>query len=270
MSNGSASIWVLALTVVAIVYAIVALPQLRRGRWTRGRIMLWYGGMALVALAVTGPIADRGHDDFWAHMLTHLLLGMAAPVLLTLSAPVTLLLRALPVRGARRVVRVLGARPVRLATHLATAAVLNIAGMWLLYTTTLYRLMVDSPLIGTAVQIHILLTGYLFTAAAIGIDPMPHRPNWTVRASILIAAFAGHSILARSLYAHPPEGVSQVQAEPGSRIMYYGGDLIEVGVIAVFCWQWYRATRPRPLPGAFATRRAGAIPITPGATGPNP
>lgn len=243
------SVWLLALTVVAVAYAAVAIPLRHRGRWPWRRVTLWYTGMAAAGIAVVGPLANRSHDDFPAHMLGHLLLGMAAPVLLVSSAPVTMLLRALPVVDARRVVRFLATRPVRFATHIATAAVLNTGGIWLIYTTVLYRWMHESVWLGALVQIHTLLAGYLLTAAAIGIDPAPHRPSWRFRAAILVAAFAGHAILARYLYSYPPQGVPLGEAETGSQLMYYGGDLVEIIVFVMFCWQWYCSTRPRT--GAF-------------------
>ena len=64
-----------------------------------------------------------------------------------------------------------------------------------------------------------------------------------VRAVVLIVFLASHAILAKFLYAHPPV----IGAETGAQLMYYGGDLIDLVVIAVFCQQWYVATAgPEP------------------------
>ena len=65
------------------------------------------------------------------------------------------------------------------------------------------------------------------------------------RAIVLVCSLAGHSILSKYLYAHPPIGVSSADAETGAMLMYYGGDLIDLGLILIFCYQWYKATRPR-------------------------
>jgi hypothetical protein len=55
----------------------------RRGdRWPARRTMSWCAGLLAAAIAETGA----GHDDFTAHMTGHLLLGMAAQVLV-LAAP---------------------------------------------------------------------------------------------------------------------------------------------------------------------------------------
>jgi putative membrane protein len=89
---------------------------------------------------------------------------------------------------------------------------------------------------------------------------------------------AAHGILAKYLYGHPPAGVPAGAGRAGAELMYYGGDLIDLALIVVFCWQWYRATdpgrrsatvvprigtvrrlrRPWRLPGEFRTADGGA------------
>jgi putative membrane protein len=39
--------------------------------------------------------------------------------------------------------------------------------------------------------------------------------------------------------------VSPAAAAPGAEVMYYGGDVIDLVVITIFCRQWYAATDPR-------------------------
>jgi putative membrane protein len=244
MSHGGAA-WswplVAALLAAAAAYAIAAVAVRRRGGWWPvTRAACWYAGTTAALAALAGPVAEAAMHDFTAHMAGHLLLGMAAPVLLVLGAPVTLALRALPVGRARAVSRLLARRPVRLLTHPVTAAVLDAGGLWVLYTTGLHRAMGEHASVYLVVQCHILAAGYLFTAAVIGVDPDPRRPGRGVRAAVLVAFLAAHGILAKHLYARPPAGM------PGhaAQLMYYGGDLIHLVVIVVFCAQWYAATDP--------------------------
>jgi putative membrane protein len=183
-------------------------------------------------------VAEAAHHDFTAHMAGHLVLGMAVPVLLVLGAPVTLTLRALPVGPARAVSRLLSRRPVRFVTHPVTAAVLDAGGLWMLYATDLV------PPMHPVVQFHILAAGYLFTAAVIGVDPAPRRPGRPVRAAVLVAFLAAHAILAKHVYGHPPAGVPAGAAQAGAELMYYGGDLIHLVVMVIFCREWYAATDP--------------------------
>ncbi len=234
---------------VAGVYVAGVVAVRRRGRyWPGWRTLAWCAGVATAAAALTGPVAAGAHHDFGAHMLGHLLLGMAAPLLLVLGAPITLALRALPVRAARTVSRFFANRLVRGLTHPVTAATLDAGGLWLLYTTGLYAAMGAHPWLHLVVHAHILFAGYLFTASVVGEDPAPHRPGRPVRAGVLVAFLAAHAVLAKHVYAHPPAGVPAAAAEPAAQLMYYGGDVIHLALIAIFCAQWYRATAPARTP----------------------
>lgn len=178
-------------------------------------------------------------------MVTHLLMGMIGPLLLVLAAPVTVALRALPVRAARVLSRLLRGPWVRLVTHPVVAGLLNGGGLWLLYTTELFGLMHASVLAHALFHLHIFLAAYAFTYSLIGIDPDPHRASWRLRAAVLIVFIAAHQILAKRLYAYPPEDVDPADAELGAQIMFYGGDLVDVTLIVLLFHRWYVSTRPR-------------------------
>lgn len=237
----------------AALYAIGLWASRRRSPWPVRRALCWFAGLASAAIAL-GPIARVAHESFTAHMVGHLLLGMLAPLLLVLGAPVTLALLALAVEDARALSRLLRSRAVRWLTHPLTAAVLNAGGLWLLYGTGtfgagsaeggLFALMHRSALVHAVVHLHILLAGYLFTASLVGPDPDPHRASLRVRAVVLVAFIALHSMLAKRLYAHPPAGVDALDAQIGAQVMYYGGDVVDVGLLVLLGMGWFRATRP--------------------------
>ena len=218
-----------------------------RGRvWPVRRTLCWVLGWAAVALAVTGPLAVAAHQSFTAHMGTHLLLGMVAPLLLVLAAPVTVALRVLPVRAARRLSAVLRSRPVAVSTEPVVALTLNLGGLVLLYLTPVYDLMHQHALLHAAVHLHTLAAGTLLMVAVLSPDPRPHRRSLRHRTVVLVVALAAHDIVAKHLYAHPPAGVES--AERGAMLMYYGGDAVDVVALLVLGFRWYRRTRPRPLP----------------------
>lgn len=244
--------WIVVLGTLALLYAIGVARQPRAKRWKRTRVVCWYAGLLAAGVALIGPIAARAHADFAFHMLGHLLLGMLAPVLLVLGAPVTLTLRALPVGRSRRVVRLLSTPPLATLAHPVTAAMLNLGGLVVLYATDLYAAMHDRAPVHVLVHAHVLFAGYLFTAAMIGIDPVARRPSYLSRAVVLVLALGVHAVLAKWLYAHPPAGVPLDDARAGSLLMYYGGDAVHLALIVVFCAQWFRASQPRPgtLPAA--------------------
>ncbi|MDQ0256056.1 putative membrane protein [Evansella vedderi] len=229
-----------------VLYIIAILLSNRKYRkWPTYRTVYWMMGVFAAIVAVAGPLAVKAHVYFTAHMLAHLFLGMLAPLLLALGAPVTLFLRTINVKRARRITKLLKRKPIRIVTDPIVASTLNIGGLWLLYTTSLYTVMHEHILIHILVHVHLFLAGYLFTISMIYIDPAAHRTSYLYRSVVFILALAGHGILSKYIYVNPPEGVTEEQGEIGAMIMYYGGDLVDIIIIFMLCLQWYRETRPR-------------------------
>lgn len=185
-------------------------------------------------------------------MLTHLLLGMLAPLLLVLSAPVTLSLRSLELTPARRLSRVLRTPPVRLVSHPVTATILSVGGLWVLYATDLFTIAHDVPVVMALVMAHVFGSGYLLTAAMIGVDPDPHRGSPPLRLGLLAVALASHEVLAKYIYSAPRDGIPATETEAGAQIMSYGGDTVHVVLIVLIVASW-----PAVAP-VLATRRRRA------------
>ncbi|WP_461181612.1 cytochrome c oxidase assembly protein [Virgibacillus kimchii] len=215
--------------------------------WPWFRTMLWTAGIMSALIVMIGPLAEAVHKNFTLHMFGHLLLGMLSPLLLVLSSPIRLLLRALPVSGARKLTKLMRSRYIQFITHPVTASILNIGGLWLLYTTSLFDLMHTYTWLYLLVHFHVFLAGYVFTAAMIYIDPIPHRYSYLYRSVVFILALAGHQILSKYIYAYPPEGVAREQAEAGGMLMYYGGNIIDVVIIYIICLHWYRSKAPKTI-----------------------
>jgi putative membrane protein len=239
----------------ATAYLIGVVGSHRRGRpWPLRRAVWWCAGIAVAAASVVGPLARAAHESFVAHMTTHLLAGMIAPVLLVLAAPVTLALRSLAPTPARRLSRLLRSAPARVIAHPVAAALLSAGGLWLVYVTPILAAMQASPLVHVLVHGHLLLAGYLFTAAVIGLDPRPHPVARPVVAAVLVLALAAHGILAKHLYANPPVAFAAAEVREGAQLMYYTGAWVEAVVVVIFCAQWYRAAgvQRRRIAGASA------------------
>lgn len=231
---------------VLIGYLFAVIYSSRRYKpWPIYRTACWILGVLLALISVAGPLAERAHSDFTFHMIGHLLLGMLAPLLLVLAAPITLLLRTLSIPKARRLAHFLRGRLSRLYTHPVFASVLNIGGLWLLYTTELFSMMHEHTLLHILIHFHVFAAGYLFTVSMIYIDPVAHRLSFLYRSIVLVLALAAHGILSKFIYANPPAGIPVEQAERGGMLMYYGGDAVDVIIIFILCLQWYRAGRPR-------------------------
>ncbi|MBY0596397.1 cytochrome c oxidase assembly protein [Bacillus bingmayongensis] len=236
----------LLIVIILMVYIIATVLSSRyHKRWPLHRTVFWILGVICVATAVIGPLANRAHIDFTVHMLGHLLLGMLAPIFMVLAAPMTLFLRTLNVKTARRLSRVLKSRPLQTLSNPIVTTLLNLGGLWILYTTNLYSTMHQNILLYLFIHLHVFIAGYLFTISMIYIDLASHRYSYIYRSIVLIIALASHGILSKYIYAHPPTGVVTVQAEIGGMLMYYGGDLIDIILIFILCLQWFRASRPR-------------------------
>lgn len=230
-----------------LLYIIAAAVSNRNYRmWPIHRYVCWVAGMLCMVLPLIGPLARLAPANFTVHMLGHLLLGMLGPLLIAFSAPMTLLLRSTPVPIARQITRLLKSKPAQIIVHPAVATLLNIGGLWILYTTSLFMAMHHNLLLHIVVHVHVFAAGYLFTVSLIYVDVAPHRRSFQARAIILMIAIAGHGILSKYLYAHPPDGVSSEQAQLGGMLMYYGGDAVDLILVFWLCMQWYRSASPRP------------------------
>jgi cytochrome c oxidase assembly factor CtaG len=113
----------LIVVVVLVAWHEIGLARLarrsrpERTRQRRLRSLWFYGGLAVLLIAVQSPIDYWADDYFFVHMIQHLLLMFAAPTLVVAGAPWQPLLAALP-RGVghgatRSVLRGGWSRPLR-------------------------------------------------------------------------------------------------------------------------------------------------------------
>ena len=229
----TALVWVALAGAAALYLGLVATA---RRPWPLARTASWLAGLGCVGGALTGPLA-AAHLDLRTHMAAHLLVGMVAPVFLVLARPVTLLLRALPVAAARRASRVLRSSSVRVLTDPFVATALNAAGLWVLYRGGALTTVLHSPSLHLLVSVHVLLTGWLATAAVLALEPTRHRRGVVARAAALAVGMAAHDVLAKSLYASPPLPT----AAAGAELMYNGGTVVHLLVAGLIWREWYRS-----------------------------
>ncbi|MDN3294342.1 cytochrome c oxidase assembly protein [Streptomyces ficellus] len=232
-----------AVAAVALYLAAAARLRRRGDAWPRARDASFAAGGTLVAAAAMVPVP--GPAPFTAHMVQHLLAAMAAPVALVVARPLTLTLRLLRPGGARRaLLAVAHGRPARWLCCPPVAALLHTGGLWLLYRTPLMAAGHHHPVLRAALDAHVLAAGLLFAFCVCGLDPV--RRPWSLawRGGTLLAAGAAHAVLAKWLYAAPPPGLSFTAADlhTGAQVMYYGGDLADLGLAAVLAVQWYATT----------------------------
>jgi putative membrane protein len=89
------------------LHRLAAHSRASRTRRRRLRSLSFYAGLAVLVLAVASPIDYWASDYFFVHMIEHVLLAFAFPVLVVVGAPWVPLLFCLPVRPRRSVGRFL-------------------------------------------------------------------------------------------------------------------------------------------------------------------
>ncbi|GFM95306.1 hypothetical protein Sfulv_01170 [Streptomyces fulvorobeus] len=228
--------------VSAAAYWFAAGRLWRRGdMWPRWRTVSFTAGCTGVAWSA---ISTPPGPPFTAHMIEHLLLGMAAPLLLVLARPLPLALRILPPAPRRGLLRLAQARPVGWLVFPPLAALIDLGGLWLLYRTELFALTHHHPLWNAVVHAHVLAAGLLLTFSVCQLEPVHRRWSLPLRGVTLLAAGAAHAVLAKSLYGSPPPATAFATADlhTGAQVMYYGGDLVEAALGAVLAASWYQAT----------------------------
>lgn len=256
---GGAGLLVLAFAIAlaAMIYAGLALRLRGSPRpWSTWRTTGFLVGSALVGVALFPALVPFPDGDFREHMLQHLLIGMLAPIALVLAAPITLLMRSLPTRSARRISRLLRSSPVHVIANPVVALILNIGGMGALYFTPLYVAMAQSQAVHLLVHVHFLAAGCLFAWVIAGPDPTPRRASVPRRLVVLGVAIAVHATLAQLMYAgwfvSIPAPIHQLRG--GAELMYYGGDIAELLLAFALVSTW----KPRRSPSSAAAPRVAS------------
>lgn len=240
--------WILAFPFLTAftIYITTLIISKRKGRnWPVFRVIFWSAGIFLCLISIAGPLAHLAHIDFRIHMVGHLFLGMLGPLLMALGAPVKLLLRSLSVHQAKQLTKILRSRLLGYISNPAVTSLFNIGSLWILYMTDLFQMMHENTFLHVVIHFHVFLAGYLFTVSMIYVDPIPHRTSYVYRASIFVLALAAHGILSKRIYADPPAGVPRMEAEMGGMFMFYGGDAVDLMIIIILCYHWYRSTAPK-------------------------
>lgn len=167
----------------AAVYVAGVIRLRRRGdAWPMGRTAAWLCGCAVLLFATSSGLGRYMPAMFSMHMGAHMLLSMLSPVLLVLGAPVTLALRALPTAGRDAppgmrewLLAALHSRVSLLLTNPFVATALFVGGFYGLYFGGIFDAVAGIHAAHVAMNLHFLLSGYLFYWVVIGIDPTP-RP----------------------------------------------------------------------------------------------
>jgi putative copper resistance protein D len=189
----------------AIVFAALYLAGVRRLRrrgdaWPPGRTVAWLLGCLTLLFVTSSGLGRYMPAMFSMHMVAHMLLSMLVPILLVLGGPVGLALRALPAAGRgdppgmrEWLLAALHSRVSRFLTNPVVATVLFVAGFYGLYLGGLFDTAVGSHMGHVVMNVHFLVSGYLFYWVVIGVDPTPRPIPPLAKVAVVFASLPLHA-----------------------------------------------------------------------------
>lgn len=190
-----------AAIVMAVLYVLGVRRLRSRGdKWPMGRTLAWMLGCAALLFTTSSGLGRYMPAMFSMHMVAHMLLSMLVPILLVLGAPVTLALRALPAAGRGEppgprewLLAALHSRVSRFLTNPIVATVVFVAGFYGLYLGGVFDAAVSNHAAHVLMNVHFLLSGYLFYWVVIGIDPTPRQIPQLGKVAMVFASLPLHA-----------------------------------------------------------------------------
>lgn len=228
---------------------------LARGRqWPVGRSLAFGTGLVLIGFATQSGFAQYDRVLFSWHVAQHLLLGMVAPLLLVLGAPVTLALQASHRTAQARGLRVLRSRPVALVTHPLVVWIAFGGTLVVLYFTGLYELSLRNGWVHGLLHVHFVVIGCLFMAYVIGIDPLPRALGYGARLLFVAVVLPFHAFLGVVLLGRPTVIAADWYAQVsrpwvssalndqklGAGMLWAFGELFGLIALGIVLYQWMR------------------------------
>ena len=199
-------IWLLVCLFGIALYLFGVWRLKRRGdSWPVVRTLSWLAGMFALLWITNGSMNVYEEYLFSVHMIAHMMLTMAVPVLLVPGAPITLLSRAVAKRndgtsGVREWALWAVHTPwARLVSNPIFAAVNFATSLAVFYFTPLFSWATHDHLGHEWMIVHFLITGYLFVQALVGIDPGPKPFPHAVRLIILLGTLTFHALFGLAL-----------------------------------------------------------------------
>lgn len=218
----------------------------------------FFAGLLTIFLALQSPIDPLAEHYFFVHQIQHLILRMVGPLLVLLGAPLTPMLRGLPLwlrqGGVRAVVRRAWARQ---AYHYLTNPVAAVAMfMFALYfwqVPGLHDLAVRNDYVHELMHGTMLFSGFLFWWLVI--DPKPHRSRLHYGLRVLYLGLivlpntvlgAGITFARGLLYQAYTEFPQPIPLDPiidqqlGGLFLWVVGDMMSIIAAGIVMIMWYQ------------------------------
>lgn len=251
------SLWVVVLG--ALLYAAALLAMHARGlSWPIERSIAFFAGIASCVVMVGTGINGYGMAMFSVHMIQHMVLSMASPLLLLLGRPVTLFLRALPSSSPWRkaLLRFLHSRFVWVISAAWFTLPMFVLSLYGLYFTPLFDLLMNNWVGHEFMVLHFLAVGLTLYWPILALDPSPHRVPHALgfvlsllplpfHAFFAVTILDSNDLLAR-VFAHPPAswGVDPLEDQRvGAGLAWAFSELPGFAVTIIIAWLWWRSSQ---------------------------
>ena len=194
--------------IIAAVWYVIGVRRLRRrgDSWPVGRTVAWLLGCATLLIGTSSGLGRYSPAVFSVHMGAHMALSMLAPVLLVLGGPMTLALRALKPAGPDSapgprewLLAALHSKYSRFITHPLVASFLFVGGFYALYLGGIFGATLDSHGAHLLMNVHFILSGYLFYWVVIGIDPAPRQIQPVTKLAMVFGSLPFHAFFGIAL-----------------------------------------------------------------------
>ena len=221
----------------------------------------FFAGLLVIFLALQSPIDPLAEHQFSVHQLQHILLRMVAPVLVLAGAPLTPMLRGLPLWALQGFVRPVVRSPqmqrlYHVITNPIVSTVVFLSTLYLWQVPVLHDLAVRNDLVHEFMHLTMLGSGFIFWWVVI--DPKPHRsrlhhglrilylglivlPNTLLGAGITFNT----NLIYDAYYEFPqPLGISPLTDQQlGGLILWVIGDMMSIITAGVVMIMWYQKER---------------------------
>lgn len=238
---------------VAVVCAAIAVWYLlavrrlaaRDRHWPVARTVSFLFGLAFVVLAIGSSIASLSMYTFTAHVIQHLVLMIAAPPLLALGAPMTLLLQTQSRPVKRVLLRGLHSKVFGVIRHPVPVFFFYYVSMYVFFLSPLLGYAMDHMPVMNLINLFFLGGATLFWWPMVGIDPIPGGgmgPGFKI-INLLIGvpaeSFLGLAIL---LSTTPVASIyTLTSTHVGGGVLWAASEVATFAAMAPVFMQWTRA-----------------------------
>jgi len=233
---------VAAAIAIGALYVIGVRRLARRGRrWSPARSIPFAAGVIVLAVATVLP-----ESSFSWHMTQHVSLGMVAPILLALGAPITLALQASSRPTTTTLLRTLRSRVATTLAHPVVGWALFGGTLVAFYLSPLFEASLQRSWLHALVHVHFLLIGCLFLWPLVGIDVTPRPLPYGVRLLAVLVAIPFHAFLGLALLSTTTPLAPRVYPSLGDQhaaagILWASGELLTLVIAAIVFAQWWAA-----------------------------